>query len=85
MQKLLTKLAKGRKAIVAAAVQVGAVVVIFVPAWGHGVQVGIGLLSSLIALALVYRVPNSPELSAALGRAKVGVVGGKRDGTLKHR
>lgn len=59
MQKLLAKLAKGRKAIVAAAVQIGAVVVIFVPTWGHGVRVGIGLLSSFIALALVYRVPNA--------------------------
>lgn len=85
MQKLLTKLAKGRKAIVAAAVQVGAVVVIFVPTWGHGVQVVIGLLGALISLALVYRVPNSPELAAAIGRAKVGVRGGKRDGTLGHR
>jgi hypothetical protein len=64
MQKLLAKLAKGRKAIVAAAVQVGAVVVIFVPTWGHGVQVAIGLVSSLIALALVYRVPNRPTSRA---------------------
>jgi hypothetical protein len=59
VQKLLAKLSKGRKAIVAAATQIGAVLVIFVPTWGHGVQVGIGLLGSLIALALVYRVPNS--------------------------
>lgn len=58
MQKILDNLAKGRKAIIAAATQVGAVIVIFVPTWGHGVQVGIGLLSSLIALALVYKVPN---------------------------
>lgn len=58
MQKLLAKLARGRKAIVAAATQVGAVVVLFVPTWGHGAQVAIGLLGSLISLALVYRVPN---------------------------
>lgn len=59
MTKLLNKLARGRKAIVAAATQVGAVIVIFVPTWGHGIQVGIGLLGSLIALALVYRIPNA--------------------------
>lgn len=58
MQKLLAKLARGRKAIVAAAAQLGAVIVIFVPSWSHNVQVGLGLLGSLIALALVYRVPN---------------------------
>lgn len=58
MQRILDKLRKGRKAIVAAAAQVGAVVVIFVPSWSEEVQVGLGLLSSLIALALVYRVPN---------------------------
>lgn len=59
MKKLLSKLAKGRKAIIAAATQVGAVIVIFVPSWSDDVQVGLGLLGSLIALLLVYRVPNS--------------------------
>jgi hypothetical protein len=59
MQKLLARLAKGRKAIVAAVAQVGAVVVIFVPTWGHGVQVALGLVAALISLALVYRVPNA--------------------------
>lgn len=63
LQKLLTKLNKGRKAIVAAATQLGAVVVIFVPDWSHAVQVGIGLVGSLIALALVYRVPNKAAKS----------------------
>lgn len=61
MQKLLAKLAKGRKAIVAAAIQVGAAVVIFVPSDAQPVKVGVGLLTALISLALVYRVPNAPK------------------------
>lgn len=59
MQKLLAKLARGRKAIVAAAVQIGAVVVMFVPNDAHGVQVAIGVLGSAISLLLVYRIPNA--------------------------
>jgi hypothetical protein len=44
-------------------------------------------LGYLLANFGVYRLPNapSPELAAAIGRANVGVRGGKRDGTLKHR
>lgn len=44
-------------------------------------------LGFLLANFGVYQVPNSPspELAAAIGRAKVGVRGGKRDGTLKQR
>jgi hypothetical protein len=42
-------------------------------------------LAFVLANFGVYRVPNSPELAAINGRAKVGVHGGKRDGTLKHR
>jgi hypothetical protein len=58
MQKLLTKLAKGRKAIVAAATQVGAAVVLIAPNTSADVKVGIGCLAAGISLALVYRVPN---------------------------
>jgi hypothetical protein len=42
-------------------------------------------LGFLLANFGVYRLPNDPVLAADLGRAKVGVRGGKRDGTLKHR
>jgi hypothetical protein len=41
-------------------------------------------LGFLLANFGVYQVPNAPKLAAARGRAKVGVRGGKRDGTLKH-
>lgn len=76
MQTLLAKLAKGRKAILAAATQVGAVIVIFVPTWGHGVQVALGLVAALISLALVYRVPNAKE-ARAVGKVTVHIDGKK--------
>lgn len=58
MQKFLDKLARARKAIVAGATQLGAAIVIVAPAWSQGVKVGVGLVGTLISLALVYRVPN---------------------------
>lgn len=61
MKKLLAKIRRARKAIVAAALQVGAVVVMFAPNEAHAVRVGVGLVSALIALLLVYRVPNAPK------------------------
>jgi hypothetical protein len=61
MNKLLAKLARGRKAILAAATQVGAVIVMFVPDTSDKVKVGIGLLAAALSLAAVYRVPNAPK------------------------
>lgn len=58
MQKLLAKLAKGRKAIVAAGAQVGAAVVLIAPDTSADVKVGLGILAAVISLALVYRIPN---------------------------
>jgi hypothetical protein len=58
MQKFLNKLARARKSIVAGATQLGAAIVIIAPSWSSGVKVGVGLVGTLIALALVYRVPN---------------------------
>ncbi len=58
MQKLLDKLARGRKAIVGFATQLGTLVVLTVPNSSHEVKVGLGLLGAGIGLALIYRVPN---------------------------
>lgn len=56
-----------------------------------GPQSAVAIIGAAVGFVLanfgVYQLPNSPspELAAAVGRAKVGVRGGKRDGTLKHR
>lgn len=52
-----------------------------VPAVAPYVAIGITILTAISG----YLTPASPEAAAAAGRAKVGVRGGKRDGTLKHR
>lgn len=53
-----------------------------VPTLAPYVSIGITLITAISG----YLTPaESPELAAARGRAKVGVRGGKRDGTLKHR
>lgn len=59
MQNVLAKLARGRKAIVAAATQIGAAVVLIAPNASSGVKVGIGIVAALLSLAAVYRVPNA--------------------------
>lgn len=61
MPKILRNIRRARKAITAAAIQVGTVIVMFAPDDAHAVKVGIGLLGSLFALLAVYRVPNSKQ------------------------
>jgi hypothetical protein len=53
-----------------------------VPALAPYVTIGLTIVTTISG----YLTPaDSAELAAARGRANVGVRGGKRDGTLKHR
>lgn len=61
MNGFLDKLARGRKAVVGFFTQVAALVVFYVPDAAEEVKLGMGLLVSIIGLALLYRVPNKPK------------------------